>query len=103
MKLWGYEVKIITSNCPKIKYPVRENQYLNDPDIIRIGSSVPIYGNRSFGHLTIGAGLSSKMRDVFEAEKFDLIHIIPDCTYLALDCAPSGQMCSYRYVSHLFR
>jgi phosphatidylinositol alpha-mannosyltransferase len=75
LRLRGYEVKIITSNCPKIKYPVHENHYLDDPDIIRMGFSMPIYGNRSFGHLTIGTSLSSKMRGIFEAEKFDLVHI----------------------------
>jgi phosphatidylinositol alpha-mannosyltransferase len=102
LKNLDYDVKIITSNCNKVRFPVDEKYDSNDPDIIRIGHSMPIYGNRSFGHLTYGINLMSKVRRMLEAEKFDLLHIhspivltLPAVALLTAKCALVGTFHTY--------
>lgn len=99
----GYDIKIITANCDRVTFPVNETRdFLNDPGIIRIGHSVPIYSNRSFGHLTVGVNLIAKMRMILEEEKFDLLHIhspivltLPAVALLEARCALVGTFHTY--------
>jgi phosphatidylinositol alpha-mannosyltransferase len=71
----GHEVKIITSNCNGGKFTFHNNRNSNDPNVIRLGHSIPVYKNGSIGHFTVGRHLRSKMRNILEKEKFDLLHI----------------------------
>jgi phosphatidylinositol alpha-mannosyltransferase len=75
LRQMGHEVKIITSNSNGGQFSFQNNRSLNDPDVIRLGHSIPVYENGSVGHLTVGRHLRSKMRDILEKEKFDLVHI----------------------------
>lgn len=43
--------------------------------VLRLGRSVPIYNNHSFGRVTIGLKLGKKVQDILKHECFDLIHI----------------------------
>jgi phosphatidylinositol alpha-mannosyltransferase len=44
-------------------------------DVIRIGSSVPVYLNGGFGRVTFGPGLSRAMNQVLARERFDVVHV----------------------------
>jgi phosphatidylinositol alpha-mannosyltransferase len=75
LRKMGHEVKIITSNPNGGQFAFQTQRSLNDPDVIRLGRSFPVYDNGSIGHLTVGRHLRSKMRNTLEKEKFDLVHI----------------------------
>ncbi|HET6439922.1 MAG TPA: glycosyltransferase family 4 protein [Anaeromyxobacter sp.] len=66
----GHTVKIVTSTMPDVEVPPEPSR-----DVIRIGSSVPVYLNGGFGRVTIGAGLSRAMRQVLARERFDVVHV----------------------------
>jgi phosphatidylinositol alpha-mannosyltransferase len=56
-------------------YRLRENHDVVDPNVLRIGWSVPVYSNGSFAHASVGRRLSAKINSIFEDEKFDVIHV----------------------------
>lgn len=62
----GHEVDIITSAIPDGAPP--EN-------VIRVGTSVPIYFNGSQARFTVGQGLRRRMRDVLRAGDYDIVHV----------------------------
>lgn len=43
--------------------------------IINVGKSVPVFFNGSCGRVTMGIGLTRKMKEVLACEQFDLIHL----------------------------
>jgi phosphatidylinositol alpha-mannosyltransferase len=75
LRKMGHEVKVITSSPNGGQLAFQNNRSLNDPDVIRLGRSIPVYENGSIGHFTVGRHLRSKMRNTLEKEKFDLVHI----------------------------
>jgi len=65
-RLRGHHVDIITSNLAG----AREN-----PHVIRIGQSVPVYGNGSLSRITVGRGLRRQLRDVLRDGAYDIVHV----------------------------
>ncbi|MFH0800453.1 MAG: glycosyltransferase family 4 protein [Pseudomonadota bacterium] len=49
-----------------------------DPEIrhrmIFVGRNIPVFFNKSCGRLTVGTGLSRRVRDILRAQRFDIIH-----------------------------
>jgi phosphatidylinositol alpha-mannosyltransferase len=85
----GHDVKIITSRCSSRWWPITVNTHsLYNPNLMRVGHSVPIYSNGSFAHLTAGIGLRAHLRRILRRENFDLLHIhsplVPTLPLMAL-------------------
>jgi len=87
----GWDVKIITSRVnPKEAFiPYRSEPYEQPRfELIRLGKSIPVYSNGSWGRFTVGLDLVSKLKKILEDEKFDLIHIhsplVPTLPFLSL-------------------
>jgi len=89
-------VKIITSNCGHRHYATGEHRLWDERNVIRVGRTTRIYSNGSFAHLTIGTRLRARMREIFAAERFDLIHIhspiVPTLPMIALIDAPCASV-----------
>ncbi len=66
----GHTVKIVTSAMPDVSRAPESSR-----DVIRIGSSVPVYLNGGFGRVTFGPGLSRAMHQVLSRERFDVVHV----------------------------
>jgi len=87
----GWEVKIITSNIADGKTEIPPKPWFGKTahfDLIRLGRSLPVYSNGSWGRFTVGLNLISELQKTFREEKFDLIHIhsplVPTLPYLTL-------------------
>lgn len=98
----GHEVKIITANCDGTRFAVHRSQDFTDANVIRIGRSLPIYSNSSFGRFTAGRQLRAKMKGILERERFDLLHLhspvtssLPAVALLEAKCALVGTFHSY--------
>lgn len=46
-----------------------------DIEIIRLGKSLPIFSNGSIARVTCGFNLGRRVKEIFDSEKFDVIHI----------------------------
>lgn len=67
----GHDLRIITGyrrGLPKIDAAIRER-------MIYVGRSVSTFFNGTCGPVTIGFGLTRKMKEILAAERFDIIHI----------------------------
>lgn len=67
----GHDFRIITGNAgdPKnIEKDIKDR-------IIRIGLSTPMFSNGSCGRITLGTGITKKIKNVLSLEKFDLLHL----------------------------
>ncbi|MFH1829202.1 MAG: glycosyltransferase, partial [Pseudomonadota bacterium] len=66
----GHDFRIITGNAGKVGC---------EPEItdriITIGRSVPVFFNGSCGRVTMGFGLTRRMKEALAAEQFDLLHL----------------------------
>jgi phosphatidylinositol alpha-mannosyltransferase len=89
----GHHVDVITSHIPGAQ---------EQPHVIRIGRSQPIYANGSQARLTIGLGLRRKMRRVLRRGRYDIVHVhsplTPVLPLLAIeeaDCAVVGTFHTY--------
>jgi phosphatidylinositol alpha-mannosyltransferase len=71
----GHDVKIITTTCDGGMFRRRKSRDVVDPNILRIGRSLPVISNGSFAHFSVGSRLSAKISSIFYEEKFDLIHV----------------------------
>lgn len=90
----GWEVKIITSRASREKPVIPSKPWLDNEarfELIRIGKSLPVYANGSWGRFTVGLNLIAQLKKIFKEENFDLIHIhsplVPTLPYLALRLA----------------
>ncbi|MBC7362201.1 MAG: glycosyltransferase family 4 protein [Candidatus Aminicenantes bacterium] len=90
----GWEVKIITSRASGEKPVIPSKPWLDNEarfELIRIGKSLPVYANGSWGRFTVGLNLIAQLKKIFKEENFDLIHIhsplVPTLPYLALRLA----------------
>ncbi len=112
-KIWlenmGHEVKIITSHSGWLRNLVHKPHETTEPDVIRIGVSVPVFSNGSFAHLTAGANLRAKMRAIFKEEKFELLHLhspivptLPPLALLEAKCPVVGTFHTYFDRSSLY-
>jgi phosphatidylinositol alpha-mannosyltransferase len=66
LRLRGHDVRIITSS--------HGLQRASEGDVIRIGKGFSMPANGSVGTITISPRYVSQVRDVLEAEQFDLLH-----------------------------
>jgi len=64
----GHDPAVITANFPG------ENDD-RDLKVFRVGQDVNIPANGTFANLTVGYKMSDKLRRIFKAEKFDLLHV----------------------------
>lgn len=102
LKQMGHQVKIITSNCDGTRFALHNGHDFTDPEVIRLGHSIPVYSNKSFGRFTIGRNLKKRIRKILERENFDLLHLhspvypmLPALALLEAKCAVVGTMHSY--------
>jgi len=65
-RLRGHHVDIITSNLAGA---------VDSPDVIRVGRSVPVYGNGSLARITVGRALRRQVRDVLREGAYDIVHV----------------------------
>jgi phosphatidylinositol alpha-mannosyltransferase len=56
--------------------------------VVRVGVSIPVYSGGSIARLSGGADLSARVREIFRAERFDVVHVhsplMPTLPLLAL-------------------
>ncbi|MEO5588516.1 MAG: glycosyltransferase family 4 protein [Gemmatimonadaceae bacterium] len=96
----GHHVDIITSNIPG---------GANEPHIIRVGRSQPIYANGSQARMSIGLGLTRKLGKIFARGKYDIIHVhsplsplLPIFAIDAAECPVVGTFHTYFDKSYLY-
>ena len=96
----GNHVDIITS---------RLEGAVEEPHVIRIGKSQPIYFNGSQARITIGLSLRKQMRDVLRRGRYDVVHVHsplnPSLPLLAVDeadCPVVGTFHTYFDRSYLY-
>ena len=91
----GHDVRILT---PAVKDNLASERVALSADaarraddengVIRIGVSVPVLSGGSIARTSIGSDLSTRMREVIRAEKFDVVHVhsplMPTLPLLAL-------------------
>src|SRR6478672_2382627 len=89
----GHHVDIITSNLPGAQ---------EQPHVIRLGHSQPVYANGSQARITIGVGLRREMRRILRAGRYDVVHVhsplTPILPLLAIeeaDCPVVGTFHTY--------
>lgn len=80
----GHHVDIITSHLTAAA---------DEPDVLRIGRSIPIYSNGSLARITIGRALRRRVRELLRRGEYDIVHVhaplAPSLPLLAVDEAPS--------------
>src|SRR6059058_155685 len=62
----GHHVDIITSNLAGAE---------QQPNVIRLGRSLPVYANGSQARVTVGLGLRKEMRKVLHRGQYDIVHV----------------------------
>jgi phosphatidylinositol alpha-mannosyltransferase len=62
----GHHVDIVTSNIPGAQ---------EQPHVIRLGHSQPVYANGSQARITIGMGLRREMRRILREGRYDIVHV----------------------------
>jgi phosphatidylinositol alpha-mannosyltransferase len=97
----GHHVDIITSNI---------KGGTEDPHIIRIGRSQPIYFHGSHARFTVGLNLKKQLREVLRRGRYDIVHVhsplVPSLPIMAIDladCPVVGTFHTYFDRSHLYR
>ncbi len=66
----GHVVRVVTSQMPDLARGAEDGG-----DVIRLGRSLPVYQNGSFGRITGGTGVGAALREVLAREKFDVVHV----------------------------
>jgi len=96
----GHHVDIITSNI---------EGGAEEPNLIRVGRSQPIYANGSQARMTLGFGLEKKLRKIFARGKYDIVHvhsplspILPLVAIEAAECPVVGTFHTYFDKSFLY-
>jgi phosphatidylinositol alpha-mannosyltransferase len=78
----GHHVDIITSN---IKGGTQ------DPHIIRLGRSQPVFIHGSHARFTVGINLKKQLKEIFRRGRYDIVHVhsplVPSLPILAIDAA----------------
>src|ERR1051326_3411662 len=62
----GHHVDVITSYSPGAE---------EQPHVIRLGRSMPVYANGSQSRITLGLNLWGDLRRVFKRGRYDIIHV----------------------------
>ncbi len=96
----GHHVDIITSNLEGA---------VNEPHVIRIGRSQPVYFNGSQARMTLGWNLKKQLRDAFRRGNYDIVHVhsplspwLPVIAIDAADCPVVGTFHTYFDKSNLY-
>jgi phosphatidylinositol alpha-mannosyltransferase len=96
----GHHVDIITSHI---------DGGVAEPNIIRLGRSQPVYANGSQARMTLGLGLTRKLKKIFARGKYDIVHvhsplspILPILAIDAADCPVVGTFHTYFDKSYLY-
>lgn len=80
----GHHVDIVTSEIP--------DSGAAPPHVIRVGRSVPFYGNGSQARLTVGRRLRARVRQVLHDGAYDIVHVhsplTPTLPILAIEESP---------------
>src|SRR5690242_14132430 len=63
---WGHHVDIITSRLAGAA---------PDPNVVRIGHSLPVYANGSMARFTVGRSLRREMRQVLQRGRYSVVHV----------------------------
>lgn len=89
----GHHVDIITSRIPGAE---------EQPNVIRLGRSQPVYANGSQARITLGLGLRRQMRRTLREGRYDVVHVhsplTPVLPLLAIeeaDCPVIGTFHTY--------
>jgi phosphatidylinositol alpha-mannosyltransferase len=89
----GHHVDVITSHIPGAE---------EQPHVIRLGRSQPVYANGSQARITIGLGLRRQLRNVLKYGRYDIVHVhsplTPVLPLLAIeeaDCPVVGTFHTY--------
>jgi len=89
----GHHVDVITSHIPGAE---------DQPHVIRLGRSQPVYCNGSQARITVGVGLRREMRRVLRRGRYDIVHVhsplTPVLPLLAIeesDCPVVGTFHTY--------
>src|SRR6476659_7689609 len=97
----GHHVDIITSNLEGAE---------QQPNVIRIGRSQPIYFNGSQARLTVGMGIRKEMRNTLRRGRYDLVHVhsplspwLPILAIDEADCPVVGTFHTYFDRSMLYK
>src|SRR5690349_14089004 len=97
----GHHVDIITSNLEGAE---------QQPNVIRIGRSQPIYFNGSQARLTVGMGIRKEMRYTLRRGRYDLVHVhsplspwLPILAIDEADCPVVGTFHTYFDRSMLYK
>jgi phosphatidylinositol alpha-mannosyltransferase len=96
----GHHVDIITSRLDGAQ---------DEPHVIRLGTSKPVYFNGSQARLTVGLSLRKKMKETLRRGRYDLVHVhsplSPSLPLLAIDeadCPVVGTFHTYFERSYLY-
>jgi phosphatidyl-myo-inositol alpha-mannosyltransferase len=80
LRLRGHHVDIITSNLEGAT---------SEPNVIRVGRSVPVYSNGSMARVTVGRRLRQQVRATLARGRYDVVHVhaplAPTLPLLAVD------------------
>src|SRR4029079_18973614 len=97
----GHHVDIITSNLEGAE---------QQPNVIRIGRSQPIYFNGSQARLTVGMGIRKEMRNTLRRGRYDLVNVhsplspwLPILAIDEADCPVVGTFHTYFDRSMLYK
>jgi phosphatidylinositol alpha-mannosyltransferase len=71
----GHGVTVVTSAMPDVAAGPRPAPAPDDPEVIRIGRSYPVFNNGGVGRVTGGLRLSGTVRDLLSAARFDVVHV----------------------------
>jgi phosphatidylinositol alpha-mannosyltransferase len=71
----GHEVTVVTGAMPDLRDAPTPAADPDDPLVVRVGRSVPIYNNGGVGRVTGGARVSAAVREALRAGRFDVVHV----------------------------
>ena len=71
----GHSVTVITSAMPDVRARGAHVAEHDDPEVVRIARSFPVYNNGGVGRVSGGPGLSAAVRDLLAASRFDVVHV----------------------------
>lgn len=71
----GHAVTVVTSEMPDLRGGTEPAPDPHDPQVVRVGRSIPIYNNGGVGRVTVGPRVSSAVRETLRDARFDVVHV----------------------------
>lgn len=72
----GHSVTVVTSEMPDLVGRGPEPApHPHDPEVVRVGRSLPIYNNGAVGRVTVGPRVSAAVRSALRDGRFDVVHV----------------------------